>query len=91
MCRVHYFSFGPSADADSFFQQPPRNLSDRANQISSRDLPNAFVAAPPDVQGWSRMEDILYEEFAKALAGEQSAQAALDRIEDKWNHRLRFQ
>ena len=37
------------------------------------------------------MEDILYEEFAKALAGEQSAQAALDRIEDKWNHRLRFQ
>jgi len=79
------------AAADSFFQQPPRNLSDRANQISSRDLPNAFVAAPPDVQGWSRMEDILYEEFAKALAGEPSAQAALDRIEDKWNHRLRFQ
>ena len=79
------------AAADPFFQQPPRNQSDEANQISARDLPNAFVAAPPDVRGWSRMEDILYEEFAKALAGEQSAQAALDRIEDKWNHRLRFQ
>ena len=78
------------AAADPFFSQPPRNLSDRANQISSADLPNSFVAAPPDVKGWSRMEDILYEEFAKALAGQQSSQAALDRIESKWNHLLRY-
>ena len=78
------------AAADPFFRQPPRNLSDRANQISFADLPNSFVAAPPDVKGWSRMEDILYEEFARALAGQQSSQAALDRIESKWNHLLRY-
>ena len=47
--------------------------------------------APPDVKGWSRMEDILHEEFAKALAGQQSADAALSRIEEKWNHLLRYQ
>ena len=47
--------------------------------------------APPDVSGWSRMEDILYEEFAKAVAMEQSVQQALDRIENKWNHLLSFQ
>jgi putative chitobiose transport system substrate-binding protein len=78
------------AAADDFFRQPPRNLSDRANQISALDLPNSFVAAPPDVPGWSRMEDILNEEFAKALAGVQTAQTALERVEEKWNHLLRF-
>ena len=78
------------AAADDFFRQPPRNLSDRANQISALDLPNSFVAAPPDVPGWSRMEDILHEEFAKALAGVQTAQTALERVEEKWNHLLRF-
>lgn len=78
------------AAADPFFQAPPRNLSDRANQISAADLPNAFVASPPDVPGWSRMEDILYEEFARALAGELTAQQALTRIESKWNHLLQF-
>jgi putative chitobiose transport system substrate-binding protein len=79
-----------AAAADPFFRAPPRNLSDQANQVSAADLPNAFVMAPPDVPGWSRMEDVLYEEFAKALAGEQSAAAALERIEQKWNHVLRF-
>ena len=36
------------------------------------------------------MEDILYEEFAKAMGGQQSAQEALTRVERKWNHLLRF-
>lgn len=88
-----YVAIQPStkvAAADDFFRQPPRDLADEANQVSLRDLPNSFVAAPPDVPGWSRMEDILYEEFARALAGQQSAQTALDRIEQKWNHILRY-
>ena len=37
------------AAADPFFRAAPRNLSDQANQVSAADLPNAFVAAPPDV------------------------------------------
>jgi putative chitobiose transport system substrate-binding protein len=78
------------AAADPFFQQPPRDQSDRANQISAASLPNSFVAAPPDVKGWSRMEDILYEEFAKAMGGQQTAEVALEKIERKWNHLLRY-
>ena len=37
------------------------------------------------------MEDVLYEEFAKAMAQQQSAQQALERIERKWNHLLAYQ
>ncbi len=79
------------AAADPYFRRPPENLADQANQLSALDIPNSFVMAPPDVPGWSRMEDILFEEFAKALAGVQSAQQALDRIESKWNHLLEYQ
>jgi putative chitobiose transport system substrate-binding protein len=79
------------AAADPFFRQLPRTLADRANQVSAADIPNSFVMAPPDVPGWSRMEDVLHEEFARALAGQQSAEMALARIEKKWNHLLRFQ
>ena len=37
------------------------------------------------------MEDILHEEFSKALANQQSVDQALSRIEEKWNHLLRYQ
>ena len=37
------------------------------------------------------MEDILYEEFAKAMAGQQTIQIALERVERKWNHLLSYQ
>lgn len=79
------------AAADPYFFREPESLADQANRFSARDIPNSFVMAPPDISGWSRMEDILYEEFAKALAMEQSVQQALDRIENKWNHLLSFQ
>ena len=80
-----------AAAADPYFRQPPKTQADEANQLSAADIPNSFVMAPPDVVGWSRMEDILHEEFAKALAGQQSVDEALARIEEKWNHLLRYQ
>ena len=79
------------AAADPYFRRTPETLADQANQLSAADLPNSFVMAPPDVKGWSRMEDILHEEFAKALANQQSVDQALSRIEEKWNHLLRYQ
>ncbi|MEE2658823.1 MAG: sugar ABC transporter substrate-binding protein [Candidatus Latescibacterota bacterium] len=89
--RVSILPSTKAAAADPYFRQPPQTLADAASRASARDLPNSFVIAPPDVPGWSRLEDILHEEFAKALAGEQTSQQALQRIEDKWNYRLRFQ
>lgn len=78
------------AAADPYFRKMPTTLADAANRISAEDLPRSFVQAPPDVKGWSQMEDVLWEEFAKALGGAQSAQQALDRIERKWNHLLSY-
>ena len=80
-----------AAAADPYFRRPAATLADQANQLSAADIPNSFVMAPPDVVGWSRMEDILHEEFAKALAQQQSVDEALARIEQKWNHLLRYQ
>ncbi|MDP6700377.1 MAG: sugar ABC transporter substrate-binding protein [Candidatus Latescibacteria bacterium] len=80
-----------AAAADPYFRRPAATLADQANQLSAADIPNSFVMAPPDVVGWSRMEDILHEEFAKALARQQSVDEALARIEQKWNHLLRYQ
>lgn len=88
--RVAILPSTVAAAADPYFRRPPTTLADAANQLSAADIPHSFVMAPPDVEGWSRMEDILHEEFAKALAGQQSAAAALSRIEAKWNHLLRF-
>ncbi|MGY8825471.1 MAG: ABC transporter substrate-binding protein [Candidatus Latescibacterota bacterium] len=76
---------------DPYFRREPKTLADRANQFSATDLKDSFVLAPPDVKGWSRMEDILYEEFSKAMAGQQSAQEALARVEKKWNQLLEHQ
>jgi len=80
-----------AAANDPYFHREPKSLADRANQFSATDLKDSFVLAPPDVKGWSRMEDILYEEFAKAMAGQQSAKAALARVEKKWNQLLEYQ
>ena len=80
-----------AAARDPYFRRPAQTLADQANQLSAADIPNSFVMAPPDVVGWSRMEDILHEEFAKALAQQQSVDEALVRIEQKWNHLLRYQ
>ena len=80
-----------AAAADPYFRRPAATLADQANQLSAADIPNSFVMAPPDVVGWSRMEDILHEEFAKALARQQSVDEALARIEQKWNHLLSYQ
>ena len=80
-----------AAAADPYFRRPPQNQADEANQLAAADIAHSFVMAPPDVVGWSRMEDILHEEFAKALAKQQSVDEALSRIEDKWNHLLRYQ
>ena len=80
-----------AAAADPYFRRPPETLADAANQLSAADIPNSFVMAPPDVVGWSRMEDILHEEFSKALANQQDVEESLNRIEEKWNHLLRFQ
>ena len=88
--RVAILPSTKKAAADTLFSRPPQNLTDRANRLSAADISNSFVMAPPAVKGWSRMEDILYEEFAKAMAGQQDAQTALDRIERKWNHLLNF-
>jgi len=89
--RVAILPSTKKAAADSFFRREPRNLTDQAHRFSAADIPNSFVMAPPDVKGWSRLEDILYEEFARAMAGEQTAQQALDRIEKKWNYLLGYQ
>ena len=89
--RVAILPSTKKAAADDYFRREPTSLADRANQLSAADLENSFVLAPPDVKGWSRMEDILYEEFSKAMAGKQSAQQALSRIEKKWNHLLSYQ
>ncbi len=89
--RVAILPSTKQAAADPYFQRRPESLADRANQFSAADIPNSFVLAPPDVKGWSRMEDVLYEEFAKAMAKQQSAQQALERIERKWNHLLAYQ
>ena len=80
-----------AAAADPYFRRPAATLADQAHQLSAADIPNSFVMAPPDVVGWSRMEDILHEEFAKALARQQSVDEALARIEQKWNHLLSYQ
>ena len=88
--RVAILPSTVDAAADPYFRRPPATLADAANQLSAADIAHSFVMAPPDVKGWSRMEDILHEEFAKALAGQQSADAALSRIESKWNHLARF-
>ena len=37
------------------------------------------------------LPDVLYEEFAKAMAGKQSIEDALQRVERKWNHLLDYQ
>jgi len=79
------------AASDPYFQRTPKNLGEEANRFSSRDISNSFVMAPPDVKGWSRMEDVLYEEFAKAMAGQQTIEIALERVERKWNHLLDYQ
>lgn len=79
------------AAADPYFRRPPETIADVANSISAADIPNSFVQAPPDVKGWSRMEDILYEEFAKAMGSQQSIEQALARVERKWNHLLHYQ
>ena len=89
--RVAILPSTKKAAADDYFRREPTSLADRANQLSAADIENSFVLAPPDVKGWSRMEDILYEEFSKAMAGQQSAQQALARIEKKWNHLLSYQ
>ena len=89
--RVAILPSTKKAAADPYFQRTPESQSDLANQFSAADLSHSFVMAPPDVKGWSRMEDVLYEEFSKAMAGRQSAQDALDRIEHKWNNLLRHQ
>ena len=89
--RVAILPSTKRAAADPYFRREAKTLADAANQLSAADIPHSFVMAPPDVVGWSRMEDILHEEFAKALAGQQSADAALSRIEEKWNHLLRYQ
>ncbi len=89
--RVAILPSTKAAAADPYFKRTPENKTDIANQLAAADITNAFVMAPPDVKGWSRMEDILYEEFAKAMAGRQSAAEALVRIERKWNHLLQFQ
>lgn len=79
------------AAADPYFQREPVTLADQANLFSYRDIGNSIVITPPDVTGWSRMEDVLYEEFAKAMAGKQSIERALQRVERKWNHLLNYQ
>ncbi len=89
--RVAILPSTKEAAADPYFHREPETLADRANLFSAADIGHSFVLAPPDVKGWSRMEDILYEEFSKAMAGRQSAAAALDRVEKKWNHLLDYQ
>ncbi len=79
------------AAADDYFRRQPRNSEDLAHVLSAADIPNSFVMAPPDVPGWSRMEDVLYEEFAKALAGNQTVAVSLARVQRKWDHLLSFQ
>jgi putative chitobiose transport system substrate-binding protein len=89
--RVAILPSTKRAAADPYFRREAKTLAAMANQLSAADIPNSFVMAPPDVVGWSRMEDILHEEFAKALAGHQSVDESLSRIEEKWNHLLRYQ
>ena len=91
--RVAILPSTKKAAADPYFFKEPESLAAEANRQSALDIPNSVVMAPPDVPGWSRMEDILSEEFAKAkaMAGEQDSQRALERIERKWNHLLRYQ
>tara|TARA_Y100001933_G_scaffold130308_1_gene129865 strand:+ start:5459 stop:6742 length:1284 start_codon:yes stop_codon:yes gene_type:complete len=78
------------AAADPYFQREPVTLADHANLFSYKDIGKSIVITPPDVTGWSRMEDVLYEEFAKAMAGKQSIEQALQRVERKWNHLLDY-
>ena len=79
------------AAADPYFQKQPVSLADQANFFSYKDIGNSFVVTPPDVTGWSRMADILHEEFSKAMANEQSIENALKRVEAEWNHILKYQ
>ena len=79
------------AAADPYFQKQPTSLADQANFFSYKDIGNSFVVTPPDVTGWSRMADILHEEFSKAMANEQSVENALKRVEAEWNHILKYQ
>jgi len=78
------------AAAHDYFRRAPQTVEDLANVLSAADIPNSFVMAPPDVPGWSRMEDVLYEEFAKAMAGNQTVAVSLRRVQRKWDHLLSF-
>ena len=54
------------------------------------------VTHAPVFNLWRRMGmlvegEMISEEFARAMAGEQTAQQALDRIEKKWNYLLGYQ
>ena len=89
--RVAILPSTKKAASDPYFSRKPENLADEANQFSSKDINNSFVLTPPDVNSWSRMEDVLYEEFAKAMAEQQTIEMALERIERKWNHLLDYQ
>ena len=76
---------------DDYFRRQPQNVEDMAHVLSAADIHNSFVMAPPDVPGWSRMEDVLYEEFGKAMAGNQTLAVSLTRVQRKWDHLLSFQ
>ena len=89
--RVAILPSTKKAASDPYFSRKPETLADVANQFSSKDISNSFVLTPPDVKGWSRMEDVLHEEFAKAMAGQQTIELALERVERKWNHLLDYQ
>ena len=89
--RVAILPSTKAAIADPYFRREPETSEDRAHILSAADIPNSFVMAPPDVPGWSRMEDVLYEEFARALARDQTVAACLSRVQRKWDHLLAFQ
>jgi putative chitobiose transport system substrate-binding protein len=88
--RVAILPSTKAAAANAYLRREPETSEDRAHVLSAQDIPNSFVMAPPDVPGWSRMEDVLYEEFARALAGDQTVDACLRRVQRKWDHLLAF-
>ncbi len=89
--RVAILPSTKAASADAYFRREPVTAEDRAHVLSALDIPNSFVMAPPDVPGWSRMEDVLYEEFARAMGGDQTVAQCLARVQRKWDHQLAFQ
>ena len=78
------------AAADSFFLREPVTVADEALRIAALDISNSYIDSNPDVKGWSRMQDILHEEFSKAMAGERSLEEALAHVERKWNRLLQY-